>query len=195
MPDLPYVVQPMSVPDIDQVIEIEEVIFAAAPWSARAYRFELTSNPNSTMLVVRRRPRPALGLLPWRPRPPILGYGGFWHLVDEAHIATIGVRPADQGKGLGELLLVSMLEKARDLDVQRATLEVRVSNLKAQTLYAKYGFEKVSLRRRYYADNDEDAFIMATPSFRSPRFEVNLAQQRAALYQRLREAEDETGAE
>ena len=190
MPDLPYVVEPMALSDIDQIIEIEEAIFAA-PWSARAYRFELTSNPNSTMLVVRRRLGPALGLRPWRPRPPILGYGGFWLLVDEAHIATIGVRPADQGGGLGELLLLSLLDSARDLDVQRATLEVRVSNLKAQALYEKYGFEKVSRRRRYYADNDEDAFIMATPPFRSPRFEVNLAQRRAALHERLRQVQDE----
>ncbi|MBN1658823.1 MAG: ribosomal protein S18-alanine N-acetyltransferase [Anaerolineae bacterium] len=194
MQDLPYVVQPMALSDVDQVIEIEEAVFAA-PWSARAYRFELTSNRNSTMIVVRRRRPPVLGLQPWRPRQPILGYAGFWLLVDEAHIATIGVRPVEQGKGLGELLLVSLLERARDLDVERATLEVRISNLKAQALYEKYGFEKVSLRKRYYADNDEDAFIMATPLFRSPRFEVNLAHRRAALYERLRAVQDEREAE
>lgn len=190
MQDLPYLIEPMALPDIDQVIEIEESIFSA-PWSARAYRFELSENQNSTLLIVRRRPRLALGLLPCRQRLPVLGYGGFWLLVDDAHIATIGVHPAYQGKGLGELLLVALLEKACDLNANRATLEVRVSNLKAQALYEKYGFEKVSLRRRYYADNDEDAFIMATPSFHSPRFEVNLAQRRAALYERLRTAIDQ----
>ena len=190
MQDLPYVVQPMTLSDIDQVIEIEEAVFAA-PWSARAYRYELASNPNSTMLVVRRRARPVPALRLWQPRLPVLGYGGFWHLVDEAHVATIGVRPADQGKGLGELLLLSLLEKARVLNVERATLEVRVSNLKAQALYEKYGFEKVSLRRRYYADNDEDAYIMATPPLYSPRFELNLMQRRAALYQRLHDAGQE----
>ncbi|MFL7811192.1 MAG: ribosomal protein S18-alanine N-acetyltransferase [Anaerolineae bacterium] len=189
MQDLPYLVEPMTLSDIEQVIEIEEAVFSA-PWSRRAYRFELTENMNSTLIVVRRRPQAVLGLRPWRPRPPVLGYAGFWLLVDDAHIATIGVRATAQGKGLGELLLVSLFDRARALGARRATLEVRVSNVKAQALYEKYRFEKVSLRRRYYADNDEDAFIMATPSFRSPRFEVNLVQHSAALYERLRADQD-----
>jgi ribosomal-protein-alanine N-acetyltransferase len=189
MQDLPYIVEPMALSDIDQVIEIENEIFSA-PWSARAYRFELAENQNSTLLVVRRRARPVPGLHPWRQKPPVLGYGGLWLLVDDAHIATIGVHPAYQGKGLGELLLLALLERARDLKANRATLEVRVSNRNAQALYEKYGFEKVSLRRRYYADNDEDAFIMATPSFHAPRFEVNLVQRRLVLYERLRQERD-----
>ncbi|MGD8398524.1 MAG: GNAT family N-acetyltransferase, partial [Anaerolineae bacterium] len=100
--ELVYLVEPMALEDIDQVIEIEEKIFSV-PWSARAYRFELTENEHSIMLVVRRRPGPVFGLRPGPPRPPVLGYGGFWLLVDEAHIATIGVDPKHQGQGLGGL--------------------------------------------------------------------------------------------
>jgi ribosomal-protein-alanine N-acetyltransferase len=191
MPDhLPYVVELMTLADVDQVMEIEQVAFPA-PWSARAYRYEITENQHSTMLVV----RPARGTSStWRQlaqrlrlfRPgPVLGYGGFWLLVDEAHIATIAVDPQWRGRGLGELLLLSLLDRGAEVGASRATLEVRVSNHPAQSLYRKLGFEIVSRRKRYYADNDEDAFIMATPSLASPDFQVNLHRCQAALYTKL----------
>jgi ribosomal-protein-alanine N-acetyltransferase len=193
MPDrLPYVVEPMSLADVQQVMEIEQRSFSA-PWSARAYRYEIVENGNSTMVVV--RPAGAadgalaqlarqLGF--FRP-PPVLGYGGFWQLVDDAHIATIAVHPQWRGQGLGELLLVSMLERAMKQGGMRATLEVRVTNYTAQALYAKYAFDIVSRRKRYYADNNEDAYIMATPPFATAVFQENLRRRREALYARHRE--------
>jgi ribosomal-protein-alanine N-acetyltransferase len=71
------------------------------------------------------------------------------------------------------------------LDALRATLEVRVSNRAAQALYRKYGFEIVSRRKRYYANNNEDAYIMATPLFETPAFQRDLNRRRAQLYTRL----------
>nr|NIV39514.1 GNAT family N-acetyltransferase [Anaerolineae bacterium] len=119
MPErLPYLVEPMTLDDIDRVMEIEQAVFPA-PWSARAYHYEITKNDHSTMLVVRpaapdaspiEHLRRQLGLA--RPAP-LLGYAGFWLLVDEAHICTIAVHPQWQGQGLGELLLVSLLEKSK----------------------------------------------------------------------------------
>jgi ribosomal-protein-alanine N-acetyltransferase len=193
MPELlPYLVEPMTLDDIDRVMEIEQVVFPA-PWSARAYHYEITKNDHSTMLVVRpaapnARPiehlRRQLGLA--RPAP-LLGYAGFWLLVDEAHICTIAVHPQWQGQGLGELLLVSLLDKSRLLDARRATLEVRVSNNTALELYRKYSFEIISRRKRYYTDNNEDAYIMTTPPFETAGFQTMLDHRLRLLHARLRD--------
>jgi [ribosomal protein S18]-alanine N-acetyltransferase len=189
---LPYIVEPMTLADIDRVLEIEQLSFSA-PWSARAYRFEITQNEHSTMLVVRpaasRRVVAArwLRLLSPGVREPVLGYAGFWLLSEDAHVATLAVHPDWRGRGLGELLLLSLLEEAMESDACRATLEVRVSNTVAQALYCKYGFQTVSRSKRYYADNNEDAYIMATPPFETPGFTDGLRQHRAELRSRLRQ--------
>jgi ribosomal-protein-alanine N-acetyltransferase len=189
---LPFVVEPMSLADLDQVIAIERVAFSA-PWSVHAYRYEILKNAYSTMLVGRQAPATPkwLELLPLlKPvrRSPVLSYGGFWLLVDDAHISTIAVDTKWQGRGLGELIFVSLLDEGAKLGAQRATLEVRVSNLPAQGLYQKYGFRTVSRQKRYYADNNEDAYIMVTPPFESPEFQANLNHRRGQLHERLRTA-------
>jgi ribosomal-protein-alanine N-acetyltransferase len=181
----------MDLDDVDRVMEIERQSFSA-PWSARAYRYEIAENGNSAMVVVRPASGPEGALMQLarqiglaRPRP-VLGYGGFWLLVDDAHIATIAVDPQWRGLGLGELLLLAMLERGDGLGAVRATLEVRVSNEVAQGLYRKYAFEIVSRRKRYYADNNEDAYIMVTPPFSSPEYQATLRRNREALYARQR---------
>lgn len=184
---LPYVVEPMSLADLDQVMEIEQASFSA-PWPARAYRYEITENRHSTMLVVRAagsRPVHWLRRLRIGQPCPVLGYAGFWLLVDEAHIATIAVHPQWRRRGLGELLLLSLLDRGPQLGARRATLEVRVSNQAAQGLYSKYGFEIEARQRRYYSDNNEDAYLMATPPFDTPAFQANLEQRRRDLYARF----------
>jgi ribosomal-protein-alanine N-acetyltransferase len=180
----------MTLDDIDQVMEIEQIVFPA-PWSARAYQYEITVNDHSTMLVVRAAGASTgklghlwhrLGLVT---PSPVLGYAGLWLLVDETHICTIAVHPQWQGLGLGDLLLISLLDESIRLGARCATLEVRVSNNTAQTLYLKHGFEIVSLRKRYYTDNNEDAYIMTTPSFDTAGFQENLDSLRRQLYARL----------
>ena len=188
MPErLPYLVEPMTLDDINQVMEIEQIVFPA-PWSARAYHYEITKNDHSTMLVVRPAGMPTspLGHLKHRlglaAHPPLLGYAGLWLLVDETHICTIAVHPQSQGRGLGELLIVSLLDQSVKLGARRATLEVRVSNSAALELYLKYGFEIVSRRKRYYTDNNEDAYIMTTPPFETADFQTNLDHRRRQLH-------------
>jgi ribosomal-protein-alanine N-acetyltransferase len=187
---LPYVVEPMTLADLDGVLAIEQIAFTA-PWSRRAYHYEITQNEHSTMVVVRVAPR-ARGLfakwLHWQTgaKPsPLLGYAGFWLLVDDLHISTIAVHPEWRERGLGELLLISLLDRGARQGADRASLEVRVSNLAAQGLYRKYGFEIVSRQKRYYADNNEDAYIMVTPPFGTSEFKSNLLQCRAGLQARM----------
>jgi ribosomal-protein-alanine N-acetyltransferase len=191
---LPYLVEPMTLDDLDDVARIERAAFSL-PWPTRSYRYEITENEYSTMLVVRAGSKPGKRLARYLPRfsgvehSPVLGYAGFWLLMDDAHIATIAVHPQWRGRGLGELLLLSLLDRAVELNAFRATLEVRVSNHVAQNLYYKYDFAIISRRRHYYADNNEDAYIMATPSFEVPPFQAKLHENRVRLYARLR-AED-----
>jgi len=100
----------------------------------------------------------------------ILGYGGFWLIAGEAHISTIAVQP-ERRRGIGELLLVAMLEQAVELGADLATLEVWVSNVAAQSLYQKYGFAKMGLRSHDYRDRCEGALIMTTKHLTSAAFQ------------------------
>lgn len=187
---IPYVVEAMALSDLDQVMAVERASFSL-PWSKRAYRYEIVENKHSGMVVVRPaaklfgRPAGWLRSLNLVKPGPVLGYAGFWLLVDDAHVATIAVDPAWRGQGLGELLLASLLERAMALGARRATLEVRVSNRAAQALYVKYGFQILERRRRYYSDNNEDGYLMATPPFQTAAFQENLARRLAALKERL----------
>ncbi len=211
MPDLmadariPLIVQRMEVRDIPEVMAIEKVSFPL-PWSATAYRHELTQNDLSHYIVVRKREPPRVPpCTRWLDRwfrklnsrlPPVVGYGGFWVLGEEAHISTIAVRPDWRGHGIGELLLAAIIDLAATLKAQVVTLEVRVSNRVAQNLYRKYLFEEAGRRRRYYRDNNEDALSMTTPQIDDPAFLETYHRHRQALYEQLRKLVigDEQGA-
>jgi len=119
------------------------------------------------------------------PTQRILGYGGFWFIVDEAHICTLAVHSAWRGRGLGELLLTALIERASEINAAALTLEVRASNVAAQSMYRKYGFIRMGLRKRYYSDNNEDAIIMTTDPISSASFQRRFQTQRTVLYQKL----------
>ena len=97
----------------------------------------------------------------------IIGFAGLWLLVDEAHITNIAVREKYRRQGIGETLLIAIIELAGELGANSITLEVRASNSDAQQLYAKYGFVKVGLRHGYYTDNREDAVLMTLEESKS----------------------------
>lgn len=198
--DLPYIVEPMRLWDIKEVMEIEQVSFPS-PWSARAYRQELLDNELSHYFVARQRQmgRPELSLLARarrffgvETRLPILGYAGFWLMAGEAHVSTIAVQPDWRQRGIGELLLVAMLDRATALEADIAALEVRVSNVTAQNLYRKYGFRQAGMQRHYYRDSDEDALIMSTERLTSANFQSHLRQLKRVLWEKLTRALDKT---
>ncbi|MCC6446005.1 MAG: ribosomal protein S18-alanine N-acetyltransferase [Armatimonadetes bacterium] len=147
----------MAARDIRDVMRIERECFRS-PWHESAYRNELT-NPASVYVVAQADKR-------------IVGFAGMWVIVDEGHITTIGVEEKFRGRHIGEKLLVALIEETLDRGAARMTLEVRRSNLVAQNLYCKYGFETAGIRPCYYTDNNEDALIlwlndMDAPPFRS----------------------------
>jgi len=162
-------VGPMTVDDLPEVHRIERASFSV-PWPDEAYRSELVANRLASYLVV--RVDGGAG---------VIAYGGIWLMVDEAHITTFAVDPVWRRQGVGETLLLALLDLALARHAREATLEVRLSNLPARRLYEKYGFRPVGLRPRYYSDNGEDALIMTTEPLTGVAMRRRIADLRAAL--------------
>ena len=200
-----YVLRPMRVEDVDEVVQIERQSFSLA-WPASAYRREIKENRMASYFVVQRADAPPPSEAPptdggslWRrlrslfggdvavssENATLVGYAGMWLMVDEAHITTIAVRPEYRGKGLGELLLVGLFEKAMEIGARWVTLEVRLSNTVAQNLYRKYTFHAEGIRKGYYSDNNEDAVIMWSDDIRLPEFKAKFRELKQALERRL----------
>jgi ribosomal-protein-alanine N-acetyltransferase len=149
-PPLTVVVDRMAVDDLDAVHEIERESFST-PWPAHAYRQEIEQNRLAHYIVARYGSQ-------------VVGFAGIWLLVDEAHITTFATRAAWRRQGIGERLLLALIDLSLARGAVEATLEVRPSNTPARRLYEKYGFKVVGVRPRYYSDNNEDALIMTTDS-------------------------------
>ncbi|MBW7460084.1 ribosomal protein S18-alanine N-acetyltransferase [Paenibacillus sepulcri] len=136
----------MTLSDIPDIVEIEQEAFTC-PWSKEAFVNEITNNHFARYMVMVYEQK-------------VIGYGGMWTIMDEAHVTNIAVREGYRGLGLGERLLREIMKTAVFFGTNRMTLEVRVSNEIAQGLYSKLGFEPSGLRPNYYSDNMEDALIM-----------------------------------
>jgi ribosomal-protein-alanine N-acetyltransferase len=115
----------------------------------------------------------------------IVGYAGLWLMVDSAHVTTIAVDPPYRGEGIGELLLLDLIDRATAMGAAELTLECRVSNYIAQALYRKYTFRNTGLRKRYYSDDGEDALIMTTEPLGSQTFRLVMDRNRTQLAKRM----------
>jgi ribosomal-protein-alanine N-acetyltransferase len=166
-PRLSAVVAPMEITDVPAVQAIERASFSA-PWPPDAYLTELRTNRMAHYVVVR------VG-------DAIVGYAGLWLMVDEAHVTTFAIQPDHRRQGLGERLLLALLDVAIERRASDATLEVRLSNLPARRLYEKFGFRPVGIRPRYYTDNNEDALIMTTDRLDAASMRARLEGLRVAI--------------
>jgi ribosomal-protein-alanine N-acetyltransferase len=166
----------MTLGDLPAVHAIERASFSV-PWPDDAYRNELLTNRLASYVVA-------------RAGDEVVGFGGLWVMVDEAHITTFAVDPRWRRRGIGEWLLHALLDRAVARQAREATLEVRLSNMPARRLYEKYGFRPVGIRPRYYSDNGEDALIMTTDALASSAMRDRLASLRAALDQRPLDPDD-----
>jgi ribosomal-protein-alanine N-acetyltransferase len=113
-------------------------------------------------------------------RELIIGYAGMWIMADEAHVTSIASGQKNLRQGIGEALLLALTELAIQRKVRILTLEVRVSNIAAQNLYTKYGFQKMGIRKGYYLNNREDAIIMSTEYIGSSAFQEHMKQLKEA---------------
>src|SRR3990172_804539 len=110
----------------------------------------------------------------------IIGFVGSWIMADEAHITSVAVRETHRRQGIGEMLIIDAIELAMKMKADILTLEVRVSNTGAQSLYSKYSFIQVGLRKAYYTDNREDAVIMSTDKISTPAFQTRFQELKQA---------------
>lgn len=139
-------VRRMTLEDLDDVSAIEAATFPT-PWSRESFRQELERNVAARYLVAIKDER-------------VIGYAGAWIILDESHITNIAIAEAERGHGYGRLLTTALMQYLSNLGAAYATLEVRRSNLRAQNLYESLGFVRLGVRKQYYEDNREDAFIM-----------------------------------
>ncbi|MEH7356698.1 ribosomal protein S18-alanine N-acetyltransferase [Neobacillus drentensis] len=141
-----YVYRYMRDEDIDQVLEVEHASFST-PWSREAFYNEIHKNKFAVYIVLEEDNK-------------IIGYCGNWVVIDEAHVTNVAILPGYRGKKLGEALMNKLMSVSREMGARTMTLEVRVTNHVAQSLYRKLGFQNGGIRKNYYSDNQEDALIM-----------------------------------
>ena len=138
-------VVPMRRCHVPQVAALEKACFSA-PWSEQSVAGEL-SNPLSVWLVCVEKDR-------------VLGYVGSQTVLGETDMMNVAVSPDARRRGIGEKLILELVERLKERDSHCLTLEVRASNAPAIALYEKLGFTQVGRRPNYYRNPKEDALIL-----------------------------------
>ncbi|MCD7894702.1 MAG: ribosomal protein S18-alanine N-acetyltransferase [Erysipelotrichaceae bacterium] len=136
----------MELNDLKHIVELENQLFLDDGWSEDDFLYEINENDFSFNYVLEEDGQ-------------IVGYVGLWLIYEQAQITTIGVNKAYQKKGYASYMMEKMIEISQFHGCSNISLEVRVSNIPAISLYQKYGFEMVTIRKDYYR-NHEDAYLM-----------------------------------
>lgn len=136
----------MALGDVSRVAELEAVSFSC-PWSADSFAYLLDRDGCELWVLD-------------DPEAGVVGYAVLWCIADQGELANFAVAPSHRRQGHGAYLLTRMIEVAREREVERIYLEVRVSNEAAAALYRSFGFEEVGRRKRYYDKPIEDALLM-----------------------------------
>jgi len=157
-------IRPMGPDDVPVVALLERQVFPD-PWSENAFGEELAAVGRRYLVA--------------EEGGAIVGYGGLLVVEDDAHMVTLAVDPSFRGRGLGTRLMLRLAEEACRAGAAHLTLEVRVSNRPAQSLYRRFGFETVGVRRHYY--RDEDALIMWALDIDSEGYQRRLTEIREGL--------------
>ena len=139
-------IRAMDVGDVKKVVELEEQLFTSA-WGVSDFLYEILENQFSYNYVYEKENQ-------------IVAYVGIWIMYEQSQITTIGVDKRYQRQGIGKALMQAMIDFAISQNCEVMSLEVRVSNHKAISLYESLGFERQAIRKDYYQDNQEDAYLM-----------------------------------
>ncbi len=139
----------MSLKDIDAVHKIEESSFTN-PWPKNLLLSEL-NNPFSYPFTLN---------IFYDRKEIVVGYTIFWVISGQSHLLNIAVHPDYRRMGFGRKLMDFIIASSVEFGVREILLEVRKSNISAQSLYKSVGFNIVGVRKGYYSDNKEDAILM-----------------------------------
>ena len=139
------VTREMSAADLKAVQAIEQESFHDS-WAVESWVAELNSSIAKYIVLEQ--------------EDIIKGFAGFWLIAGEAQVTRVAVAKDARGQGLGLILTAALIAAAWQDGAEAVTLEVRKSNVAAQTVYTQTGFTVSGVRPHYYEDNKEDAIIM-----------------------------------
>ncbi len=149
----------MKLKDLDEVLKIEKRLFPS-PWSKWMFAAEIESERSFCFVA--------------RSEGAIIGYAVLNYIGREGHLLNLAVVPDYQNLSIGSTLVARLIKFAMQNGVRRLTLEVRTSNIVAQRLYQKFGFQKIGVRKKYYAETNEDGLILWTGDITFQSFQEKL---------------------
>lgn len=145
-------IEPLTSPDeLDALMAVEEASFTN-PWTREMYLAEL-EHPAASFLFLAKS------------SGQVVGFCGFWRVLDELHINNLAVLPEYRRRGVASAILARVFAEGQTLGAKRTLLEVRRSNGAAQRLYERFGFTVVGIRRGYYRNPEEDALVLCRDGF------------------------------
>ena len=172
-------IQPLTALQVPEIVALDKICIGGL-WTAEAYLREINSSRSSLL---------ALNL--WDdellPQRKMIGMACLWAIVEEAHVTLLGIHPDYRGRGLGQLLLLTLLEEAIARQLEWATLEVNVNNHRAIALYKKFGFQVAGTRKGYYQPTGDDALILWLKGLQQQQFKSCLSQWQNNISDRLRQ--------
>jgi ribosomal-protein-alanine N-acetyltransferase len=143
-----------------KVLSIEAQVYPR-PWSASLFLSEMSQRGSRSYIVAKRG-------------SDVLGYAGMMFTGFEAHVTNIAVDPAHHGHKVGTRLLLAIITEALARGCETISLEVRVSNSVAQSMYEKFGFSVTGVRKGYYIETNEDALVMSVEGALSTDYRLRL---------------------
>ncbi len=158
---------PMRRRHLRSVLKIEAQVYAR-PWSLSLFLSELTLRGSRFYYVA-------------RVEGSVVGYAGLMLSGEDGHVTNIAVDPAWHRHKIGTRLLANLAQEALRRRVRNLTLEVRVSNEAAKTMYTRFGFEPAGIRKNYYIETNEDALIMWAEHIDTPEYAARLARLEATV--------------
>ncbi|MEK7433608.1 MAG: ribosomal protein S18-alanine N-acetyltransferase [Cyanobacteriota bacterium] len=153
------VINKMTIEDIDIVSKIEKLCFGEG-WTPTPFDKELKRGDCSYFIA--------------RENDKIVGYSGTWLILEELHIIIIAVIPDFRERKIGQKLLINLLKDGVKNGAKWSTLEVKSTNIPAQKMYEKFGFAVKGVRKKYYHQDGQDAFIMWTEEIDTPEYSIFL---------------------
>jgi ribosomal-protein-alanine N-acetyltransferase len=149
----PFTIEPANIEALPDILYLEEACFSA-PWTRKMLEAELTGNRFAHFLLAKRTDKSGSDSM------AVVGYLCYWIVFEEVRLMNLAVLSSVRRQGLGRSLVIHALQTGVDQGAGRAVLEVRASNVAAQSLYQSLGFRQIATRPSYYANPSEDAVLM-----------------------------------